>query len=90
MSFKEYNMDLDWKFQIDQSTQKQIKGHSAVYTATKNGNASGSAGKEFADRDWESVNLPHDYLLLLILTQIVAEYTDIESAIMLGTGKVLY
>ena len=61
MSFKEYNMDLDWKFQIDQSTQKQIKGHSAVYTATKNGNASGSAGKEFADRDWESVNLPHDY-----------------------------
>lgn len=61
MSIKEYNMDLGWKFQINNDIKKEIKSHSEAYQSVKSGFASGAAGKEFADRDWETVDLPHDY-----------------------------
>ena len=63
MSIKEYNMDLGWKFQINNDIKKEIKSHSEAYQSVKSGFASGAAGKEFADRDWETVDLPHDYFV---------------------------
>lgn len=61
MSTIMYNMDLDWHFQLSNEEKKILKDHSDVYISNKSGIVAGIAGKEYADNDWEKLNLPHDY-----------------------------
>lgn len=61
MSTTVYNMDLDWRFQLVKEEKKIVKDHSDIYISNKSGIMSGIAGKEYADNDWEKVNIPHDY-----------------------------
>lgn len=61
MPGKEYNMDLDWRFKIGAEAKQELKEHSTVYLSVKSGVVAGFPGKDFADGNWERVDLPHDY-----------------------------
>lgn len=59
-----YNMDLDWQFyrgNLPEDTAV-VNSHAASYASCKAGVGDSAAKKEFADREWRTVDLPHDYL----------------------------
>ncbi|MBQ9735616.1 MAG: DUF4982 domain-containing protein [Clostridia bacterium] len=55
------NMDRDWRFFLGDVTVEASNRHSASYTACKAGNVGGPGGKQWNDRDWRVLDLPHDY-----------------------------
>ena len=58
-----YNMDLAWQFyrgNLPEDTAV-INSHAASYASCKAGVGDSAAKKEFADREWRTVDLPHDY-----------------------------
>ena len=61
MGTKEFNMDLGWRFKLDDEKEVMNKDHSGIYYRNKSGVVPGIPGKDYADNDWEIVNLPHDY-----------------------------
>lgn len=90
MSFKEYNMDLIGSFRLTKAPKNKLKGILQYILQQKTVMLQVRQEKNLRIGIGRALICHMIILLLLILTQIVAEYTDIESAIMLGTGKVLY
>lgn len=61
MGTKVFNMDMGWRFKLDNEKQVMAKDHSGIYYRNKSGVVAGIPGKDYADNEWEMVNLPHDY-----------------------------
>ncbi len=57
-----YSFDRDWKFYPGEPEDTDLKSHSASYSLCKTGGAIGPAGKNYDDKDWQTVCVPHDYL----------------------------
>ena len=58
-----YNMDMAWQFHRGDLPEDNavVNSHTASYASCKAGVGDSAAKKEFADRDWRTVDLPHDY-----------------------------
>ena len=56
-----FNMDKDWRFHLGDIEVDIKNTHNASYALSKAGAASGPAGKNWNDRDWRKIDLPHDY-----------------------------
>ena len=63
MATKEFNMDLGWRFKLDDEKKVIVKDHSGVYYSNKSGVVAGIPGKDYADNDWQLINIPHDYYI---------------------------
>lgn len=57
-----YSFDRDWKFRLGEPEENDSKSHSTSYSLCKTGGATGPAGKNYDDKDWQTVCVPHDYL----------------------------
>lgn len=59
-----FNMDLAWQFHRGDLPEDMavINSHAASYASCKAGEGASGAKKEYADREWRCVDLPHDYL----------------------------
>ncbi len=55
------NMDFGWKFHLGDIDTTLANSHSTSYNACKSGATIGPGGKTWYDRDWRTVDLPHDY-----------------------------
>ncbi len=59
-----YSLNKGWKFcEQDIPVVEASNKHEDVYGYAKGGAAKGPASASFDDSDWESVNLPHDWLV---------------------------
>ena len=56
-------LDFDWKFHRGEVAVAAPTTHGEVYGATKSNGARGPAGTSFSDQEWETVNLPHDWVV---------------------------
>ena len=63
MATKEFNMDLGWRFKLDDEKKVIVKDHSGVYYSNKSGVVAGIPGKDYADNDWQLINIPHDFFI---------------------------
>ena len=55
------DMDREWKFHLGDVAVDQSNSHNASYSKCKAGAASGPDGKHWNDREWRTLDLPHDY-----------------------------
>ena len=55
------DMDREWKFHLGDVNEDEANSHSTSYNRCKAGAVVGAAGKQWNDRDWRIVDLPHDY-----------------------------
>jgi len=60
---KQYKMDFGWKFHLGEISDISNNSHSYVYMQSKSGAIKGVAGREYDDRNWREVDLPHDYMV---------------------------
>lgn len=60
---KDYLFNNDWLFAEDDFEVKPITGHFATYMHSKAINAIGAGCVNFYDKDFEKVQIPHDYVL---------------------------
>jgi beta-galactosidase len=56
-----FDMDREWKFHLGDITEQEINSHATSYTRCKAGAVVGPGGKHWNDREWRTVDLPHDY-----------------------------
>ena len=55
------DMDREWKFHLGDVNTDEANSHSTSYTRCKAGAVIGAGGKQWNDRDWRVVDVPHDY-----------------------------
>ena len=55
------DMDREWKFHLGDISVEAVNSHSTSYARCKAGAVVGPGGKTWSDRDWRTVDLPHDY-----------------------------
>lgn len=56
-------IDQGWKFLMDDPKVQEPFGHQDVYMASKTERGRGLAARDYYDANWESVTLPHDYVI---------------------------
>jgi beta-galactosidase len=56
-------LDFDWKFHHGEVAVAAPTTHGDVYGASKANGARGPAGTSFSDQEWETVDLPHDWVV---------------------------
>lgn len=59
---QKYLLDKDWKFSQKSYTLPKVKNHSDTYLAVKSGMTKGPGAAYFDDSNWDTVQLPHDWL----------------------------
>ena len=57
------NFDRDWRFHYGDVTTSVVKSHSNAYYASKTGYQFNPAARDFDDAQWQTVRIPHDYLV---------------------------
>lgn len=57
------SLDKAWRFHLGDIPFPVIKGHNETYSSTKAGRATGAAAPSYDDKDWQEVNLPHDWAI---------------------------
>lgn len=55
------SFDKEWKFYLGDIPFPVIKGHGPSYNNAKAGKAWGAAAPEYNDKNWRTLNLPHDW-----------------------------
>lgn len=55
------SLDQGWLFHSGDIPFPRISGHGQTYTTSKAGNATGAAARNYDDRNWRHLNLPHDW-----------------------------
>ena len=55
------DMDREWKFHLGDVNADEANSHSTSYNRCKAGAVVGAGGKQWNDRDWRVLDLPHDY-----------------------------
>ncbi|WP_255498763.1 beta-galactosidase GalA [Dysgonomonas sp. ZJ709] len=55
------SLDNGWKFHLGDIPFPVIKGHNNSYNNAKAARASGAASPTFDDKEWRTLNLPHDW-----------------------------
>ena len=58
---EELSLNLGWQFHLGDIPFPVITGHGASYANAKAGKAWGAAAPEFDDREWRTLDLPHDW-----------------------------
>jgi len=58
---EELSLNLGWQFHLGDIPFPVISGHGASYSNAKAGKAWGAAAPEFDDREWRTLDLPHDW-----------------------------
>jgi len=62
MKRQRFSLDKGWRFSKgDFTILPKDLSHNSVYGFAKAGGASGVAAQNYADQDWEEINLPHDW-----------------------------
>ena len=57
------SMDKDWSFHLGDVDEPVEKTHSYIYNTSKAGACPGVPQEDFDARDWETVNVPHDWAI---------------------------
>lgn len=62
-SSQEYRLLDGWRFNLGDIPFPEVSGHQDSYTAAKTGSAAGAAAEFFDDSTWQSVTVPHDWVI---------------------------
>ena len=57
------NFNRDWRFHYGDVYRTVVKSHSNAYYASKTGYQFNAAARDFDDAEWQTVCLPHDYIV---------------------------
>ena len=63
IEYQRLTFDKGWKFYLGDIPFPEIKTHNDTYNNAKAGKAWGAAAPEYNDREWRSLNLPHDWVI---------------------------
>src|SRR5947209_321780 len=55
------SLDKGWLFHQGDIPFPVIRGHGQTYATSKAGSATGAAASNYDDKNWRSLNLPHDW-----------------------------
>lgn len=55
------SLDKGWLFHQGDIPFPVIRGHGQTYSSSKAGNATGAAARNYDDKNWRRLNLPHDW-----------------------------
>jgi beta-galactosidase len=56
-------LDIGWQFHKGDVEYRPYRGHDITYLASKAEHAKGAAARDHDDRNWRTVDLPHDYVV---------------------------
>jgi beta-galactosidase len=59
------SLDKGWLFHQGDIPFPVVSGHAQTYTTSKAGNATGAAARNYDDKSWRVLNLPHDWAVEL-------------------------
>lgn len=66
------SLDHGWRFHEGEVSFNKYSWHDILYMSTRSASGKGAARRDFDDRDWRVVNVPHDYVVEGVPTQEAA------------------